>query len=163
MRLELIYEPYNFEEKENWLPPSDSRYCQIHNDSMILQLCNSLDVCANFEILLRLTRAHWRHPAIENLNVKSKYVWPRSWLRWSRDLCLDLFSTFWYFQKFSHLKIFGTLFQNNLWRWVLENIPFISSSSVEFIVNECSLIPFGEMLFRFGSTAAFACCSKICC
>ena len=25
MRLELIYEPYNFEEKENWLPPSDSR------------------------------------------------------------------------------------------------------------------------------------------
>ena len=76
MRLELIYEPYNFEEKENWLPPSDSRYCQIHNDSMILQLCNSLDVCVNFEIHLRSTRAHWRHPATENL-MKNQNMYDR--------------------------------------------------------------------------------------
>ena len=76
MRLELIYEPYNFEEKENWLPPSDSRYCQIHNDSMILQLCNCVDVCVNFEIHLRSTRAHWRHPATENL-MKNQNMYDR--------------------------------------------------------------------------------------
>ena len=162
MRLELIYEPYNFEEKENWLPPSDSRYCQIHNYSMILQLCNSLDVCVNFEIHLRSTRAHWRHPATENL-MKNQNMYDRV------PDCVEVVTfVLTFFQLLDIFKNFliSNIFWNFVWEqpwWVLENIPFISSSSVEFIVSECSLIPFGEMLFLFGSTAAFACCSKMYC
>ena len=104
MRLELIYEPYNFEEKENWLPPSDPRYCQIHNDSMILQLCNSPDFCANFEILLGSTRAHWRHPTSENLmEIKNifQYMYDRV------PDCVEVVTfVLTFFQLFNIFKIF---------------------------------------------------------